>query len=232
MLLTYAINAINNRFNMDIPTEKSFSRCDDSVECDHHCLVTQDWDELNEFIYTRELAIPDTKRPVYFTPQSNYGLLIWPKIKIRWAFRAKQIKLGQKLYNILEGTWEAGAFVPKLEVKSKVKVKLFPYQSEEPLTSEGEPAIVLIPFKNYTNTSSVAADIPTFSIADENVTCVYGSVHYSVSFNRQGLYINRKYRDKVEQVTPENLPENYIIIEPETIHISFSNIHNLKINLT
>ena len=228
MLLTYIINAVNNRFNLSIANGKCFNRHDDAIECYHYCLVTQDWDELNEFIYMNELMIPDEKRPLYFTPQSNYGCLLLPKIKIRWAVRAKQIKLGQKLYNILEGTWNAnGAFLPNL-ASTDVKVEITPYHGK------GDTVLcstVLIPFKNYTTCCTVSG-VPSFNIADDTVSCVHNTAYFNVSFNRQGMYINRKYREKVEQIVQSLLPDNYVIIEPGTIHVRFTDTSDLKINLS
>lgn len=234
MLRTYIVNAINTRFNLNLSNEKCFNRHDDLIECYHYCLITQDWDEINEFIYMNELAIPEDKRPLYFPPQSNYGCILLPKIKIRWAFRAKQIKLGQKLYNVLEGNWTAqGAFVPKIAAGDSVVVKLIPYHGGDISSgSRAGPAVVLIPFKNYTACGDRGAAPETFSIADDKVSCVYNAVYYNVSFNRQGMYINRKYRDKVEQIVPEQLPENYIIMEPAAIYIRFSEHDDLKINLS
>jgi hypothetical protein len=160
--------------------------------------------------------------------------MLIPKIKIRWATRAKQIKIGKIMYNILEGSWDGqGAFVPHLAAqpaddKSKIKsLQIFPYH---PTKSMSECSVILIPFKNYCCTQTDMA-APEVSIANEPLKCVYSAVHYNVNFNRQGLYVNRKYRDKMEA---EQMPENFTIIEPASMQINFTNLTHitLKINLS
>ncbi len=192
----------------------------DAIEWDHKCIVTQDWDELNEFIYVNELPM---SAPLYFAPQSNWSCLVVPKIKIRWAFRAKQIKLGEKLYNALEGFWgDNGIFVPNVASDDGIVVKIYYSGKQSPEAS----AIALIPFKTYVAVNKVEA--PTITIAKERIKCVYGAACSVINFNRQGLYINRKYRDKIEQTS---LPENFVIIDPSSIHIIRRDT-DLKINLS
>jgi hypothetical protein len=218
MLRTLFALAINQRFNLDIKTDKVPDIQNELTEFSHYSIVTQDWDELNEFIYLQELNM--VERPLYFDPYASWSGLIVPKIKIRWAARAKQVKIGQTLYNILDGSWdEAGAFTPH-----KTNIRIFPYYP----AAEHRTNCVLVPFKQYTCTQ-VTKDVPEVSIAGEKISCVYSAAHYNICFNRQGLYINRKFRDKVE---PEQIPDNFEIIEPAAIEINFGNsVPCLKINL-
>ena len=232
-LSLYIIKALNNRYNLtEQETTDIFERNDTTVEWSHNCMVTQDWDELNEFIYTNELNMPDEKKPAYFEPHSKWSCIVLPKIKIRWTTRVKQIKLGSTLFNILEGKWDSsGAFLPNVAGADEISVKIYPYHASSQTLKE---SIVLIPFKNYTSTQQIPADtLPKLCIANENLECVYSSMHVNVSFNRQGLYINRKYREKTEYVNQSDLPTDYTIIEPGTIEITLNDdkIKNLKFNL-
>lgn len=221
-LSLYIIKALNNRYNLtEQETTVIFERNDTTVEWSHNCMVTQDWDELNEFIYANELNMPDEKKPAYFEPHSKWSCIVLPKIKIRWTTRVKQIKLGSTLFNILEGKWDSsGAFLPNVAGADGISVKIYPYHASSQALKE---AIVLIPFKNYTSTQKIPADsLPKLCIANENLECVYSTMYVNVSFNRQGLYINRKYREKTEYVNQSDLPTDYTIIEPGTIEITLN----------
>jgi hypothetical protein len=232
---SYILKALNNRYNLtEQATTDIFERNDTTVEWSHNCMVTQDWDELNEFIYTNELNMPDEKKPAYFEPHSKWSCIVLPKIKIRWTTRVKQIKLGSTLFNILEGKWDSsGAFLPNVASADELAVKIYPYHASSPALKDtnSNEAIVLIPFKNYTSTQKIPDDtLPKLCIANENLECVYSTVYVNVSFNRQGLYINRKYREKTEYVNQSDLPTDYTIIEPGSIEIRL-NDDKIKIQL-
>jgi hypothetical protein len=235
---SYITQAIDKKFNF-ASTHQETGLANTGFEWSHQCLVTQDWDELNEFIYTNDLSIPEHKRPEYFDPQSKWSCMLLPKVKIRWFTRVKQVKICNTLYNVIEGSWnEAGEFCPKMSTDADdgdAVVKILPYFGSP---SVG-PASALIPFKDYSVTHLMTEDaeavqmLPTITVANETLECVYAAMHFNISFNRQGLYINRKYRDKTEQISMADLPENTVIIEPAVINISFKNNQSLlKINLT
>jgi hypothetical protein len=228
MLLAYIINALNQRFKLNIKLKLDHleSILTEAVEWDHKCIVTQDWDELNEFIYVNELHM---SAPLYFAPQSKWCCLVVPKIKIRWAFRAKQIKLGENLYNALEGVWDNGSFIPNVasnDIVVKLKVKVKVKVNHKPKTS----TIALIPFKTYVAVNKIESP-PTITVANERIKCVYAASCTVINFNRQGLYINRKYRDKIDEQT--EIPEDFVIIDPSSIHIIRRETDTeLKINLS
>ncbi len=222
-LSLYVLKALNNRYHLtEQDTTEIFERNDTGAEWSHNCMVTQNWDELNEFIYTNELTLSDESKPVYFEPHAKWSCLVLPKIKIRWTTRVKQIKLGSTLFNILEGQWDAsGAFSPKIASADGLDVKIYPYHGSPALCAAGSAGTVLIPFKNYTATQKIPADtLPKLCVANENLECVYAAMHVNVSFNRQGLYINRKYREKTEYINQTDLPTDYTILEPASIALS------------
>lgn len=242
---TYITQALDKRFNFNTSGLTLTKECPQSgnFEWSHQCLVTQDWDELNEFIYTNELSIPEHKKPLYFDPQSKWSCILLPKVKIRWFSRVKQVKVLNTLYNVIEGSWnESGEFCPKMSTDAadgEAVVKILPYFGSTPsIVTDTKPACVLIPFKDYSVTHLITEEteaglIPTLTVANETLRCVYAAMHFNISFNRQGLYINRKYRDKTEQITHLDLPDSATIIEPAVIDISFKNNQSLlKINLT
>lgn len=203
----YIMNSLNTRFNLNLKTglERPLQLASSSdLDWSYLCMVTQDWDELNEFIYSNELTLSP---PIYFNPQSKWGGLFLPKIKLKWTNRAKQVSIGCQIYNVFQGTWDSGTFTI-----NGTSMAISPY-----FPSEIESNIVLIPLKTYKVTNIIpGTDLP-LKIGNETLECVYAAMHCAVNFNRQGLYINRKFRDKIELVQLSELPDKYCILEPMMI---------------
>ena len=218
--------ALNNRFNFVNSEKDIYQSKTNGLEWTNLCMVTQEFDELNEFIYFNELVIDDEKRPEYFDPQSKWAFILLFKIKMRWETKVKQIKLGQQYYHVLLGSWQDGAFLPNIEDKDVV-LKIYPFFK---IQQEQYCNVVLIPFKDY-KVTKLKTETPELVIANENLKCVYSATHYNVSFNRQGLYINRKFRDIKDQIALDSLPEDYLIIEPSVIEFTRNNQSLLKIKL-
>lgn len=217
--------ALNKRFNLSLNiTNDNYESNAVNLEWSSLCMVTQEFDELNEFIYYNEISIDDEKKPVYFDPQSKWAFILLFKIKIRWETKLKQVKLGQQYYHILNGAWDKDAFVPNLESKD-VSLKIYPFNS-----TKVYPPVVLVPFKDY-NVTKLKTEIPELVIANETLKCEYSALYYHVSFNRQGIYINRKFRDIKDEIGLENLPAEYIIIEPAAIEFTKTGQSLLKIKL-
>ena len=205
----YIMDSLNTRFNLCKKNVSLDPENTPDLEWSHICLVTQDWDELNEFIYKNELSMTP---PLYFSPQSNWGCILLPKIKFKWTTRAKQVEIGCQLYNVLEGVWDdSGAFI------IDKTLKIYPYF---PSIVGHSVNTILIPFKTYTSTNIIPGTELPLKIGGETLECVYAGMHCSVNFNRQGLYINRKFRDKVEQMPFDKLPEKYSILEPAVIELN------------
>jgi hypothetical protein len=221
---TCIIKALENKYNLSLDgSSEPYERQDANIEWSHNCMVTQDWDELNEFIYTNELTLAEDKKPLYFDPHAKWGCLFLPKIKIRWASRIKQIKLGHTIFNMLEGKWDSkGAFNINIinDRADGITIKIYPYHGTD--TQAGSASICLIPFKNYICTQIITNMVPELCIVKEKLECVYAAIHVNVSFNRQGLYINRKYREKTEYLNPADLPSDYRIIEPAAIEFELT----------
>lgn len=240
----YIITALEKRFNLNLKNQEAREVRevrevkDTGLELSHLCIVTQHWDELNEFIYTNDIQLPESKKPPYFDPYSKWSCILLPKVKIRWETKAKQVKIGQQLYHMITGAWdESGAFIPSIQaqpVKDAPVVKIYPYFCEE-----NKPKTVLIPFKSYKKTSLLLTEeelkaqmIPTITIAKEQIDCVYAAVHYHVSFNRQGIYINRKFRETTEEISLDCIHDDFIIIEPAMIEVTLRNLSLIKIKLS
>lgn len=162
--------------------------------------VTQDYDLLIEFIYNFRLKA----MPVYFDPVGNWAYIRLPKIKLKWTEDVKQVQLGVRLYNILKGTWVDGRFTP---VGTGCKITPVYYPNRCPET-------VLIPYGDIVIKRS---DGESDSDVGKPLNCRYALTYYSICFNRSGLYVNRKYRDKTEITKLET--DDYIIIEPKGIEI-------------
>lgn len=189
------------------------------VATDHNwsalCTVTQDIDELNEYIYINKLNLQI--KPKYFDPKGKWVYITQPKIKLRWHNRIRQCQIGKQLYNIVPGTWdvEGNSYIPDIE-ENKCVCKIKTNQ-----TIENPPSKTLIPFRSYYHTELGYA--PNINIEGHRMECVYPLVHYHVHFNRQGLYVNRKYREKIDLISLEELGDDFLILDPIALEITDQN---------
>jgi hypothetical protein len=219
--------ALNKRFNLYLNSHNDiYQSKTNGLEWSNLCIVTQEFDELNEFIYMNEVSMDDDKRPEYFEPQSKWAFILLFKIKLRWETKVKQIKLGQQYYHVLLGSWQDQAFLPNIEDKDVI-LKIYPFFK---IQTEQVPTVVLVPFKDY-KVTKLKTETPELVIANESLKCVYSASHYNVSFNRQGLYINRKFREIKDEITLDSVPQDYLIIEPSVIEFTRNNQSLLKIKL-
>lgn len=200
---SYLIKTINNRFGLNIDSGFDFDFDRNKWDC--LCLVTQDIDQLNEFVYKNNIQLRLNKHKlIYFEPSCQWSYILLPKTKIHWEYRCNQVSLGDTIYNVLYGSWDQGYFCPAI---NGVKIKA--------VNIDQGKNCVLIPFKTYQCTE-FNKDPYKLSVAGQEFNCVYPIEHYSINFNRRGIYINRKNRDKINLV---ELPEEFTIIEPEHIMI-------------
>lgn len=201
---------INKRFGLSLKTiDKEETSVQDNML---HCLTyaTQDFDSLAEFMYTFKLKLDLPIPPAYFDPGAQWAYVRLPKLKLKWREKARQAKMGLRDYNMLTVTWtEDGKIVLPVEDGTSCIIKpVYHVPREQRIET------VLLPYGELCRT--VQDDDPGIKVSGHNFLCKYPLTHYSVSINRQGIYINRKYRDKMEYV---ELPEQYIIVEPQEITV-------------
>lgn len=178
-------------------------------------IATQDTDLANEFAYLHNIADKMTQKMIYFNPSSQWCYLLIPKFKIKWqGGKTLQVNIGNRIYNVLKGSWKVNVFYPKME-NNEHTIKIIPVSSSE-TTNDTTNATVLIPYNTYHYTDTYID--PEMKIDSKNFKCIYPYVHYGLSFNRQGIYLNRKFRDKIELCDISTL-KNFTIIEPKIVVI-------------
>jgi hypothetical protein len=184
--------------------DKVITNSDNKWEC--ICYGTTDYDSLNEFIYLFGLNI-ESKFRNYYCPTTCWSYIRLPKIKIKWQNKISQVKIGSRIYNVIPNCqWENNQCI--LPTTSNTICKVEP----------------LLHIKNILNTVLIPYDVFEFSVKDEefktgDLTCKYPLTHYRISFNRKGIYINRKYRDNITIIDLNTLGNNFVIIEPKIIEI-------------
>jgi hypothetical protein len=154
------------------------------------CLVTQNSDAVADFIYGNDMALPESLS--YFDPHSQWCAVVIPKFKIRWRDRLHTIRLGILDYHIIPGICKGTKFYPYVEDDNWGLCIELPecHESPEAILVEAEKSIHI----------NMSIPPPTVMVADHIMNCVYSRALLNVSINRQGFYVNRKYRNKVTMV--------------------------------
>lgn len=200
---------INKRFGLSLKIENHEEINKDAIL---NCLTytTQDYDSFIEFMYTFNLKLDLVMPPAYFEPNTHWSYIRLPKIKLKWRENIKvpQVKVGLRDYNLINGTWmdDGKIILPVLENASCIIKPLYTVPVEQRNKN------ILIPYGEF-NRTKIDRE-PSIKVDGHTLSCKYPLTHYCVSINRQGIYINRKYRDKTEYIA---LPEQYIIVEPKEV---------------
>lgn len=207
-------NEITRRFNNKGSKEEVTGEtpCADNI---WNCITyaTQDFDSLSEFMYTFKLTLNTEQPPVYFDPTAQWAYIRLPKLKLRWKdnMRVSQVEMGKRMYNVINVTWRDNKMYLPVEDGTSCEIT-----TRYILTPEQQVETVLLPYGTLDITKT--DEDPQIKVSGHTLTCKYPLTHYSVCFNRQGIYVNRKYRDKTEYIA--ELPEPYVIIEPQSIRLT------------
>lgn len=193
----------------------------------YHGLVTQDIDDIHEFIYKLNLSIGVDVSLNYFSPQGKLAYFFLPKIKLHWKEKVQQVRVGTELYNIISDfKWDDKYQMFKIEnldVKMKMKCK----ESSQPKTINIKA--LLVPCKLYTRTI-VDNDAPKVKILNKKMQYEYSYLHFEFIMNRQGIYVNRKYRDKYDIVDDFDT-KDCMIVEPTQVIIEDKHKNTIEVKL-
>jgi len=211
---------INKRFNLTLPISES-TNANNGWSCITY--ATQDFDSLAEFMYTFHLKLNNPKPPVYFDPSAQWVYIRLPKLKLRWKDdnRVKQAKIGVRYYNIVAVCWKDNTIILPINNGSCIIAPTFPVPEDQQVET------VLIPCGGMDIT--LTDKDPDIRVSGHNFTCKYPLTHYSICFNRQGIYVNRKFRDKTDLIDLSQLPDSYIVVEPKEIILTDINGMSLSI---
>lgn len=178
-------SSLKQTFNIKKSTEPTLFTVDnDNMYYSTVGYVSQDYDELRSH----------TKEPVAeFVSNGRWGCVVHHKLKATWKHRVKQVKVDDILYNVVPGQWsDDSVFYPDI-ADPDVRIEI------TPLGSGSGSNVVLLPHRVYDNSAPIPeTDIPTLRIGGTELPCVHASTFCNLSVNRQGIYVNKKYRDKTD----------------------------------
>jgi hypothetical protein len=184
------------------------------VEISGAAVASQEAQELNSLLL--ELAM-DLAEPYHFPPNGKWSVLNMNKIKVQWANRCQQtVDSSGKVWNIIPGSWIGDVFSPDLLSRS-VRVEIHP--SAPPPSQKS--SCILIPHHIYHIQSDINDLVPQVRFGKKQLECVNPKSIASISINRQGIYVNRKYRDKMELVRPAD-PLTYIKVDQYRLDIYYN----------
>jgi len=135
-----------------------------------------------------------------FVPNGKWSCINFTKIKLHWARRAQQTASGAggATYNIIPGVWSNGSFYPDLLSKD-VEVEIKP--TTTPTSSPSN--YILLPVSVYRFHYDISNNgcVPALRFGRCELQCITPLSLFTVSINRQGIYINRKFREKADLIT-------------------------------
>lgn len=197
---------------------------EDGVEISGLAIASQEASQLNEILKAEGHAY----EPVYhFAPNGRWSLLNFNKIKVQWAEKCMQCEGsdGTDIFNIIKGKWKNGIFIPYL-LSPKVYAEIIPTDKDQfqektvRISSSGEDAEIMIPHKVY----KVQQDLDDIKVRFERKTleCVNPRSIMTISVNRQGIYINRKFREKVNMIN--SLDNISTVVNHYTLNIYYEGV--------
>lgn len=226
ILRKFILDEIKRSFNLSVEGSNSviIPKFEDlNVWC-YHGIVTQDIDDIHEFIYKLKITLDHKLVMNYFLPQGKLAYFFLPKIKIHWVEKIQQIQIGTDVYNIIKDfNWQPQYDMFELgnsDMKMKMKCKNFQYKTVD---------AILVPCKLYSNTI-IDEDPPKVKIMKKKMQYEYRYLHFDFIMNRQGIYVNRKHRDKLDIVEVLDTSK-YVIVEPAEIIIEDKHNNTIVVKL-
>lgn len=217
ILHKFLISEIKKKFNLSPPNESSdtIPEYEETDVWGHHAVVTQEVDELNEFVYKLGLKLTEPLMFMYFEPHSTLSYILLPKIKLHWQEKISQTRVDGKVYNIITeysynkkhnliilGNLDCVAYLQLQQGSDFEKIA----NGHVPLLISTDPLISTIR----------DCEPPRIRILRKKLKYAYPMIHFNVVINRQGIHVNRKHREKQDFI---DCPSDFFILEPFQIII-------------
>jgi len=210
--------AIQRSFNIKKPSHPSCQSLGE-MEISGFAVASQEAHSLND-ILKAEGHLDDVS-PYYFAPNGKWSVINLPKIKIQWAARCRQVQVQDQddngcIWNVVSGHWNDKIFIPDV-LSPGVRVEIEPLEPPVSLDSKN----ILLPYTIYRSSEDISSLVPQVRFGSCLLECIRPLSLETVSINRQGIYINRKFRDKVELCDPKDLDTDMVCIDKFTLRIFY-----------
>lgn len=174
--------------------ERSFANAivGSGVEIGGIAIASQEAQELNDILKTEGHTFR-----YFFAPNGRWSVLNINKIKVQWASRVQQIRKDARYWNIVPGHWsqDGKVFYPDM-LSEHVQVMITPTKAAQ--AQAQAHGYILLPYKSYKICTDISDLVPKVRFDQWELECVQPKSLSTISVNRQGIYINRKYREKTE----------------------------------
>lgn len=206
-------HAIQNTFNIKRPnnliTTQNKDISESGIEVSGLSIASQHASELNDVIIGCNVPL------YHFVANGKWSCINFNKVKVNWKNSCTQTMVSGITYNIIIGHWKNGSFFPDmLDCKTIVKITPRPVPEPEPESQ----TLILLPQQVYHTSHDIK--VPTIRFNKQELECIKPKNSYTISINRQGVYINRKYRNKTVMV---EVPPNCKIIVTYKLTITYDN---------
>ena len=202
--------AIQRAFNIKKYPIQEVRKEDNGLEVNGFAIASQNATELNE------VAIGYHIPPYHFVANGKWSCINFNKIKVKWTEVCSQTDTPDGIYNILTGYWDSMSFYPDV-MNDKTVVKITPTSTHaHARTRTRTRTKIMVPLA--TSYASKVIKVPKIRFNKNELESVEPKNISSVSVNRCGIYINRKYRDKTVMV---DTPDDSLKIDSYTMTIIY-----------
>lgn len=194
--------ALRQTFNIKHSESKDDRVCLEGLELDGIAIVSQDCNLLQDVAHN--LGYGD--RVLFnFVQHGRWSCINIDKVKTLWRQRLAQLSMGEVIYNMVPGHWTDGAFYADAR-SPDVEIIIRPEGLESPTTSDH----VLLAYRVYRILTDIKPYVPAVRYEHQTLECVRPIDIKTVSINHKGIYINRKFREKIK-IVPYSLSNPPII---------------------
>jgi hypothetical protein len=163
-------------------------------------VASQDALELQELAHSK--GFKDIKYD--FVPNCKWSCINFNKLKVQWAMKCQQTTIDGKQYNILPGAWsEDGKIFNVDALSTNIDIVIQPIlaSASDSDSDSDSSSYILLPFHTYQVTKDISTLMPALKFGKKQLECINPKDLQSISINRQGIYVNRRHRDKIDEVT-------------------------------
>lgn len=212
LLRNSIINGIQEAFKIKLkdkldPKDHT-SITESGFEANYTSFASQEAQQLNHYIKNID---PNGPMIYLFAPHGKWSVVIIPKIKAQWLNRCQHVTINKSVMNVIPGMYKRDGFYPYMS-DTEVSVRI------RHGNGHGHglgPGVIMVPHQIYRIYNVTPSEhIPSVSFKGDVLQCVDPCTYSLVSINRQGIYINRKYRHKIDmQLEPKHEGPSTVVTE-------------------
>jgi hypothetical protein len=194
MLHNNIARAVETTFNIKTAQRSSVTEGDhksnDMTEVGGLAIVSQDCQVLQDLVTQKGYSY----KMADFIQYGRWSCINIDKIKVLWSERVRQASISGGLYNIVPGYWKSDSMFIA-DTPADVEVRIIPKGG---ITHHTGDKVILIPYNVHKMVTDISDIVPVIKFEGRILQCVSPIDIKTISVCRRGIYINRKFRQKIE----------------------------------